>query len=187
MIELLFYGRAGEGGKTAAELIADASLEEGKYIQCFPEYGPEREGAPVKAFTRVDSKPIRVHCNIKSPGTAIIINPTLLDCGDVLDIIKKDGVLVVNTEKSPEEIRKETGFKGKIATVNATKISIDAFGRSIPNMPMLGALLKATDVVKMESLKKHVFCRFYEKIGEEKTKKNMSVIDTAYDEVRIDG
>ncbi len=187
MIELLFFGRAGEGGKTAAELIADASLEEGKYIQCFPEYGPEREGAPVKAFTRVDSKPIRLHCQIKSPDMAVVINHTLLGCENFAAMLKPKGTLVVNTSKSPAEIRKETGFNGKIATVDATKISIDEFGRNLPNMPMLGALLKATDVVAMDSLRKHVVCKFYVKIGEKPTIKNLNVIDKAYEEVRIDG
>jgi pyruvate ferredoxin oxidoreductase gamma subunit len=187
MIELLFFGRAGEGGKSAAEILADASLDEGKFIQCFPEYGPEREGAPVKAFVRIDSREIRVHCQIKSPDIAVIINPTLLGCENITGMLKKDGVLVVNTIKSPEEIRKETGFKGKIATVNAKKISLDVFGKSLPNIPMLGALAKVTGIIKMDSLKRQVVCRFYKKIGEEMTRKNLEVVEKAYAEVSVNG
>lgn len=187
MIELLFYGRAGEGGKTAAEIIADASLEEGRFMQCFPEYGPEREGAPVKAFVRVDSKPIRLHCQIKSPDMAVIINPTLLSCDNVSEMVKPDGTLVVNTKKSAAEIRKATGFKGKLAVVDATGISIEKFGRSLPNMPVLGALVKASGIVQMESLRMHVVCRFLRKIGEDLTRKNLDVIETAYNGVKVDG
>ncbi len=124
MIELKFFGRAGQGGKTAAELIADAALDEGKFIQAFPEYGPEREGAPVKAFVRIDDKKIRIHCHAKSPDMAIVIDPTLLHCLDVIEGLKDEGILVVNTPKSPKDIREFTKFKGKIWTVDGTKIEL---------------------------------------------------------------
>jgi pyruvate ferredoxin oxidoreductase gamma subunit len=187
VIELKFFGRAGQGGKTAAELIADAALDEGKFTQAFPEYGPEREGAPVKAFVRIDDKPIRMHCQVKSPDMVIVIDPTLLDCLDVIEGLKSKGILVVNTPKTPGEIRKFTGFKGKIYTVDGTKISMDIFGRNFPNMPVLGALVKASDVVKMESLRNQIVCIFLEKIGGEKTKKNVEIVKRAYDEAKTDG
>ena len=187
MIELKFFGRAGQGGKTAAELIADAALDEGKFTQAFPEYGPEREGAPVKAFVRIDSKPIRIHCQAKSPDMAIVIDPTLLDCLDVIEGLKKDGLLVVNTPKTPEEIRKFTGFKGKIYTVDGTRISMEIFKRNFPNMPVLGALVKASNVVKMESLRNQIVCIFLEKIGGEKTEKNIEMVKRAYEEAKTDG
>lgn len=187
MIELKFFGRAGQGGKTAAELIADAALDEGKFIQAFPEYGPEREGAPVKAFVRIDDKKIRIHCHVKNPDMAIVIDPTLLDCLDVIEGLKKDGILVVNTPKSPKDIRNLTGFKGKICTVNGTKISMEVFGRNFPNMPILGALVKASAVVKMASLKTQILCRFLEKIGGEKTRKNIRMVEMAYEEAKADG
>jgi pyruvate ferredoxin oxidoreductase gamma subunit len=187
MIELKFFGRAGQGGKTASELIADAALDEGKFTQAFPEYGPEREGAPVKAFVRIDDKPVRIHCQVQSPDMAIVIDPTLLECLDVIEGIKSNGILVVNTKKSPEEIRKHTGFKGKVWTVDGTKISMEVFGRNFPNMPVLGALVRASGIVKMESLKNQIICIFLEKIGGEKTKKNIEMVERAYNEAKTDG
>jgi len=186
MIELKFFGRAGQGGKTASELIADAALDEGKFIQAFPEYGPEREGAPVKAFVRIDNKPIRIHCSVKSPDMAIVIDPTLLNCLDVIEGLKEEGILIVNTYKSPEEIRKQTKFKGKVYTVDGTKISMEVFGKNFPNMPILGALVKASDIVKMDSLKTQILCKFLEKIGGEKTKKNVEMVIRAYEEAKTD-
>jgi pyruvate ferredoxin oxidoreductase gamma subunit len=187
VIELKFFGRAGQGGKTAAELIADAALDEGKFTQAFPEYGPEREGAPVKAFVRIDDKPIRMHCQVKSPDMVIVIDPTLLDCLDVIEGLKSKGILVVNTPKTPGEIRKFTGFKGKIWTVDGTRISMEVFGRNFPNMPVLGALVKASNIVKMESLKTQIICIFLEKIGGEKTEKNIKMVKLAYEGARTDG
>ena len=187
MIELKFFGRAGQGGKTAAELIADAALDEGKFIQAFPEYGPEREGAPVKAFVRIDDRKIRIHCHSKNPDMAIVIDPTLLDCLDVIEGLKDDGILIVNTPKSPNDIRDFTGFKGKIYTVDGTKISMEVFGKNFPNMPVLGALIKASSVVKMESLKTQILCIFIEKIGREKTEKNIRMVEMAYEEAKTDG
>lgn len=187
MLELKFFGRAGQGGKTAAEMIADSALDEGKFTQAFPEYGPEREGAPVKAFVRIDDKPIRLHCQVKNPDIVVIIDPTLLECLDVIEGLKEGGLLVVNTPKSPKEIREFTGFKGKIFTVDGTKISMEIFGRNFPNMPVLGALVKATDIVKMKSLENQIICIFLKKIGAEKTKKNIQMVKMAYEEAQTDG
>ena len=186
MIELKFFGRAGQGGKTAAELIADAALDEGKFTQAFPEYGPEREGAPVKAFVRIAEKPVRLHCQVQNPDMVVVIDPTLLDCLDVVEGLKSNGILVVNTHKSPEEIRKMTGFKGKVYTVDGTRISMEVFGMNFPNMPVLGAFVKASGIVKMESLRTQIVCRFIEKIGGEKTKKNIEMVERAYKEAKTD-
>lgn len=186
MLELKFFGRAGQGGKTAAELIADSALDEGKSIQSFPEYGPEREGAPVKAFVRIDEKRIRLHCQVYNPDIVIVIDPTLLDCLDVIEGLKEDGFLIINTPKSAEEIRKETGFNGKVFTVNGTKISMDILGKNFPNMPILGALVKATGVVKFESLENQIKCKFLEKIGEEKTSQNIKIVKRAFEEAESD-
>ena len=187
MLELKFFGRAGQGGKTAAELIADAALDEGKFIQSFPEYGPEREGAPVKAFVRIADKPVRLHCSIKSADIVVVIDPTLLECLDVIEGLKEDGLLVVNTPKTLKDIREQTSFKGRICTVDGTKISMEVFGINFPNMPILGALVKSTDIVKFKSLENQIICKFLEKIGEEKTKKNIELVKRAHEEAQIDG
>jgi pyruvate ferredoxin oxidoreductase gamma subunit len=187
MLELKFFGRAGQGGKTAAELVADASLDEGKFTQSFPEYGPEREGAPVKAFVRINDKPVRLHCQVQNPDIVVVIDPTLLECLDVVEGLKEEGLLVVNTPKTPKEIREQTKFMGKICTVDGTKISMEIFGRNFPNMPVLGALIKAREIVKMKSLENQIICIFAQKIGEEKTKKNIETVKRAYEEAQIDG
>ncbi len=187
MIELKFFGRAGQGAKTAAEMLADSALDEGKFIQSFPEYGPEREGAPVKAFVRIDERPVRLHCQVKSPDIALVIDYTLLDCLNVIEGLKEDGTLIVNTAKSPEEVRKFTGFKGKVWTVDGTKISNELFGRNFPNMPILGALVRASGIVKIESLNNQILCVFLAKIGAEKAKKNIEMVKRSYEEARSDG
>lgn len=186
MLELKFFGRAGQGGKTAAELIADAALDEGKFTQSFPEYGPEREGAPVKAFVRIDDKPVRLHCSIKNADIVVVIDPTLLECLNVIDGLKENGLLVVNTPKTPKDIREQIKYKGKIFTVDGTKISMEVFGINFPNMPILGALIKAREIVKMKSLENQITCKFFKKIGEEKTKKNIELVNRAYEEVKTD-
>ena len=186
MIELKFFGRAGQGGKTAAELIASAALDEGKFIQAFPEYGPEREGAPVNVFVRIDDKPIRRHCQAKKLDMIIVIDPTLLECPGAIDGLKEDGFLIVNTPQSPEDTRKQTRFRGKLFTVDAAKISKEIFGRYFPNVPVMGALVKATGIVKMKSVENQIYCVFLEKIGEEKTKKNIEMVKRAYEETKTD-
>lgn len=187
MIELRFLGRAGQGGKTAAELIANSALDEGRFIQAFPEYGPEREGAPVNMFVRIDDKPVRIHCQAKRPNVSVVIDPTLMDCINVVEGLKENGLLVVNTPKSPAEIRKMTRFKGKISTVDGTRISVEIFGKNFPNMPVLGALVSASGIVKMKSLENQIRCVFLKKIGEEKTGKNIRMVKKAYEEARTDG
>lgn len=184
MIKVKFIGRGGQGAKTAAIFVAEAALEGGKNVQSFPEYGPERAGAPVKAYVRIDDKPIRVHEPITDPDTVVVIDSTLLQALDCTEGLSEDGMLLVNTPQTSEEVAKFTGFKGKIFTVDATKISIDIFGRNVPNTPMLGAFLKLTNVVPLDVLKKHVENKFLKKIGKDMTDKNIEAIDKVYEAVK---
>ena len=183
MLEIRFHGRGGQGAKTASELIATTALENGKYIQAFPEYGPERAGAPMAAFTRISDKPIRLHCGVTNPAIVVVIDPTLLDAVDVTDGLKEDGILLVNTPEGPESIRQKTNFKkGRVITVDASKIALETLGMPMPNTPMLGALLKAREIVTVEYLKESVKKKFLKKIGEAKVKGNIDSIERAYKE-----
>jgi len=148
MIEIRWHGRGGQGAKTASQFIGEAALDAGKYIQAFPEYGPERAGAPIRCFTRIADKSITIHSPVTDPQIVVVIDPTLLDSIDVTEGLKEDGVILVNSAQNPKAIREKLKFKhGKVATVNATKISLETLGIPMPNTPMLGALLKVKEIV----------------------------------------
>jgi len=186
MIEVRWHGRGGQGAKTASQFLGEAALDTGKYIQSFPEYGPERAGAPMKAFNRISEQPIHIHSSVTNPEIVVVIDPTLIGAIDVIEGMGDDGVLLVNTDKSPGDIRKATGFtKGKVGTVDATKIALETLKLPMPNMPMLGALLKINALVTIDQLSERVKAKFLKKIGEEKTNANLDGIKRAYSEVKI--
>ena len=184
MVEIRWHARGGQGSKTAATMMAHVALDEGKFGQGFPDYGPEREGAPMRAYTRLSSRPIRIHSAVYTPDVVIVLDPTLLETVPVTEGLREDGVLLVNTPLSPAEIRERTGFKtGRVFTVNASQISIDEIGRNIPNTPMLGALLKARPLLKVESVKSDVAHKLKSK-GDRVVQGNQRAIQRAYEEVR---
>jgi pyruvate ferredoxin oxidoreductase gamma subunit len=186
MIEIRWHGRGGQGAKTAAQFLAEAALETGKHIQAFPEYGPERAGAPIRSFTRIDDSPVNVHSPVTNPEMVVVIDPTLLESVPVIEGLGEEGVLLVNSHQEPKAIREKLTFnKGKVATVDATKISLDTLGIPMPNTPMLGALLKVESIVSLDSLIEQVKHKFIKKIGEEKTNANIEGIRRAYEEVKI--
>jgi 2-oxoacid:acceptor oxidoreductase gamma subunit (pyruvate/2-ketoisovalerate family) len=152
MIEIRLHGRGGQGAVTSAELLALAAIAEGKYAQAFPSFGPERRGAPVVAFCRIDDKPIRLRTNIYKPDMVLVLDPSILRLVDVSAGLKEDGFLVTNTKYSPDDLRKELGIKTALATVNATQIASEELGLPITNTTMLGALLKAREVVPVDTL-----------------------------------
>ncbi|MCQ9208230.1 MAG: 2-oxoacid:acceptor oxidoreductase family protein [Omnitrophica bacterium] len=185
LIEVRWHGRGGQGAKTAAQFLAEAALDTGKYIQAFPEYGPERSGAPIRTYTRISEKPINLHCSIANPEYVVVIDPTLVT-PKVVEGLTDKGVLLVNTNEPIESVRKKTGFQGgKVACVDATKISLDTLGRPMPNMPMLGALLKVAPLVKLDVLYEKIRAKFLKKIGDEKTNANIAGVKRAYEEVNI--
>ena len=152
LIEIRWHGRGGQGAKTASLLLADAAFNTGKYIQGFPEYGPERMGAPITAYNRISNKPITIHSNIYEPDYVVVVDDTLLDSVDVTSGLKKDGAIVINTVKNAEEIKsKLKGYEGKIFTVDARKISEEALGRYFPNTPMLAAIVKVANIMPEEA------------------------------------
>ena len=186
--EIRWHGRGGQGAKTAALLLADAALASGKYIQAFPEYGPERMGAPVASFNRISSSPIMLHSGVTAPSIVIVLDPTLMDSVDVTEGMPSDGTLLVNTEKSPAQLRSQFGIAPgiKVCTVDASKISTETIGRDIPNTPMLGALIKATGIMDFKEMaadtKKKLEKKFKSK--PEVIEGNIKAIERAYNEVK---
>lgn len=149
MIEIRWHGRGGQGAKTAALLLTDVVFQTGKYVQGFPEYGPERMGAPITAYNRISSRKIRVHSNIYNPDYVIVVDASLLRVTNVLAGLKEDGALIINSEDSEEEIRRSLGgYQGKLYIVDAKKISLAALGKYFPNTPMLAAAVKITGVME---------------------------------------
>jgi pyruvate ferredoxin oxidoreductase gamma subunit len=187
IIEIRWHGRGGQGAKTAALLFADSALSLGKYIQAFPEYGPERMGAPVQSFNRLSDSPITLHSGITHPQIVLVLDPTLMATVDISKGLPKDGMLVVNTSKSPQEIRSEIGLKdAKIFTVDASAIAKDKIGRNIPNTPMLGALVKVSGLLDfnqmLEDTEKKLKKKFSHKL--EVVAGNLEAIKAAYSSVK---
>jgi len=155
LIEIRWHGRAGQGVVTAGELLAETAMQEGKYFQAFPDYGPERMGAPVKSYTRISTRPIEVHNQILSPEIVVVVNPNLIGVVDLVEGLGDDGIVIINTPLTPAEIRPQLGLAGrpvKIWAVDATRIGQETLRRDIPSTIMLGAVIRATGVVRLESL-----------------------------------
>ena len=169
MIEIRWHGRGGQGAKTAALLLAEVAFKIGKYAQGFPEYGPERMGAPITAYDRISDTPIRVHSNIYEPDYVVIVDESLIDTIDVTAGLKEDGGIIVNTPRSREEVvaRMEAkGYKGAVYTIDAREVSIKTLGKYFPNSPMLAAIVKVSGFIdeqvfldNMEASFRHKFAR----------------------------
>jgi pyruvate ferredoxin oxidoreductase gamma subunit len=179
MYEIRWHGRAGQGVITVSRLLAIAALIEGKYVQAFPEFGPERLGAPIKGFTRIGDEPIEIHSQIYNPDVVVVLDPTLFKIEDVTEGLKNGGKIVVNIDDRKKLFEFLGSKKVYAYSVNATRIALDVFGRAIFNTPMLGALIKATSLVSLNSIIKVIKERFSEQIAE----KNIEVLKRAYNEV----
>ncbi len=187
MIEIRWHGRGGQGAKTAALLLADVAFNTGKYVQGFPEYGPERMGAPITAYNRISDTPIRVHSNIYEPDYVVVVDETLLDAVDVTKGLKKEGAVVVNTEKSKEEILpKLNGYAGRVHVIDARKVSIAALGRYFPNTPMLAAIVKTSGFMPEDEFLEEMRASFKHKFASkpEVIEGNMKALSMALEEVR---
>lgn len=184
MLEFRWHGRGGQGAWTASELLARTALAEGKYIQSFPEFGPERMGAPVTAFTRISSEPIRIHCSIYDPDVVVVLDNTLLKTVPVTaGLNRDDDVLIINSTEEPSAIKARLRVeKGHVWTVPATEIALKMLGAPITNTALLGVVARATEVVSMEGIATAVKGKFRTDIAE----KNMAVIKQAYEEAKVE-
>lgn len=187
-IEIRWHGRGGQGAKTASLLLADVAFSVGLYVQGFPEYGPERMGAPITAYTRLSSDPIRVHSNIYEPDFVAVVDETLLEAVDVTAGLREDGAIIVNTSREPSEIAPLLGgFKGRIYTIDAAKISLETIGRNIPNTPMLAAVVKVSGVmdttVFMDNMKNSFQHKFASK--PEVIEGNLNALEMSFKGVRL--
>jgi pyruvate ferredoxin oxidoreductase gamma subunit len=183
--QIRWHGRGGQGVKVASFLLAECALEEGKWSQGFPDYGPERRGAPVRGFNRISEERIDLHCPIADPDIVIVTDDTMLRKIDVCAGLKENGICLVNTTCDPKTARSRLNFSGgKVFTVDATRISREVMGRPMPNTPMMGALCKVSGVLKLETVIKQVGKTFEKKYGKEVADKNIEALKKAYTEVK---
>lgn len=183
-IEIRWHGRGGQGAKTAALLLADVAFKTGKYVQGFPEYGPERMGAPITAYNRISSKPITVHSNIYEPDYVVVVDESLLDSIDVTKGLNPEGAVIVNSTRSKEEIEKHLhGYTGAVYTVNAKEISIKALGKNYPNSPMLAATVAVSKVMDREAFLTEMKASFQHKFAKkpEVIDGNMMALELAFE------
>lgn len=181
LIEIRWHGRGGQGAVTSAELLAQAVIDEGKYAQAFPSFSPERRGAPVLAFNRVNAtEPIRIRAEVDTPDVVIVLDSSLLSIVNPTSGLNEKGILVLNTKKSPEEIRSESGFTGRLAIVDAGTIAQETLGIPIVNTTMIGALIKATNITSLEAMKAPMEKRFG-RLAE----RNLKAMERAYQETII--
>ncbi len=185
-IEIRWHGRGGQGAKTAALLLADVAFKTGQNVQGFPEYGPERMGAPITAYNRISNKPITIHSNIYEPDYVVVVDDTLLDSVDVTSGLKRDGAIVINTVKNADEINEKLkGYEGSVFTVDARSISQEALGRYFPNTPMLAAIVKVANIMPEEDFLKDMEGSFKHKFAKkpEVIDGNMKALKLALEKV----
>jgi len=187
LTEIRWHGRGGQGAKTAALLFGDAALAEGKYIQAFPEYGPERTGAPVQSFNRISDQPITIHSQVRSPSVVVVLDPTLIGTVDVTAGLAPDGVIIINTNQPASAIKEKLDLNGrKLFVIDASKIARETIGRDIPNTPMLGALVRVTGLLSHETVmadtRKKIEQKFKNK--PEVIEGNLKAIERAYNEIK---
>lgn len=187
LIEIRWHGRGGQGAKTASLLLADAAFNTGKYIQGFPEYGPERMGAPITAYNRISTSPITIHSNIYEPDYVVVVDDTLLESVDVTAGLKETGAIIINTTKDADYLRGALkGYKGEVYKIDARKISVEALGRYFPNTPMLAAIVKVSKVMTDEEFLNDMQGSFKHKFAKkpEVIEGNMNALKMALSEVK---
>lgn len=188
MVEIRWHGRGGQGAKMACMLLADVAGLEGKFVQGFPEYGPERMGAPITAYNRISEKRCPIHSNIYDPDYVVVVDETLLDSVNVTGGLKDDGTIIINTPFSPEEMRPRLpGWAGKVCTIDARRISEEVLGRNFPNTPMLAALVKVSGVLETERFLAHIEESFQDKFATKPQviEGNMATLRKSMQEVRL--
>jgi pyruvate ferredoxin oxidoreductase gamma subunit len=185
LIQIRWHGRGGQGVVTAGKLLAEMAMAHGQYFQAFPDYGPERMGAPIQAFTRLSTQPITIHSQIENPSIVVVLDPTLLGTVEVTDGLQREGSLLVNTSMSPSQVREATGFHtGRAFTVDASHIAIDEIGREITNTPMLGALVQVTGLFDAEEMAGLLREWFGSKLDDQAIEANVKAMRRAAREVQ---
>ena len=187
LIEIRWHGRGGQGAKTASLLLADAAFNTGKYIQGFPEYGPERMGAPITAYNRISDEPITIHSNIYEPDYVVVVDDTLLESVNVTAGLKDSGAIVINTTKGADYLKSVLkGYKGSVYTIDARKVSMEALGKYFPNTPMLAAIVKVSGIMSDEDFVKDMEGSFKHKFAKkpEVIDGNMKALEMALKEVK---
>jgi pyruvate ferredoxin oxidoreductase gamma subunit len=185
LTEIRWHARAGQGAVTAAKLVAETALELDRYIQAMPEYGPERMGAPIQAFTRISEDPIEIHNNIEHPNVVVVLDESLLPIVDVTRGLADGGVIIVNTCSPPEVLRGVLGVSNAtVASVDASGISQDTLKRDMPNTPMIGALAKLTGLFTLDQVSQHLAKTFGKKFSQEVVDANIAAVTRAYEEVQ---
>lgn len=187
LIEIRWHGRGGQGAKTASLLLADAAFNTGKFIQGFPEYGPERMGAPITAYNRISNAPITIHSNIYEPDYVVVVDDTLLESVPVTAGLKEDGAIIINTTKDEEYLKKVlNGYKGAVYTIDAKKVSMETLGKYFPNTPMLAAIVKVSGVMTDQELLDDMKGSFKHKFAKkpEVIEPNMRALEMALNEVK---
>ena len=186
LTEIRWHGRGGQGAKTAALLLADVAFNTGKHVQGFPEYGPERMGAPITAYDRISDNPIRVHSNIYDPQYVVVVDESLLEAVDVTSGLKKDGAILINTQRTKEEILPHLhGYEGKVYIIDAHKVSMATMGKYFPNTPLLAAIVKVADIMDEETFLREMKASFSHKFASkpEVIDGNMEALKMALKEV----
>jgi len=187
LTEIRWHARAGQGAVTAAKVVAETALSADQYMQAMPEYGPERMGAPIKAFTRISNEPIEIHNNIEFPDVVIVLDESLLDVVDVTEGMKADGTLIINTCSPAAAVKQALGLPdtARCACVDASGIAIDTIKRDIPNTPIVGALMGVTGVIDVEVFKQLLAKNLSKKFGQEMIDANFAAVDRAFQEVTV--
>ena len=187
LIEIRWHGRGGQGAKTASLLLADAAFNTGKYIQGFPEYGPERMGAPITAYNRISDEPITIHSNIYEPDYVVVVDDTLLESVNVTAGLKETGAIIINTTKDDDYLREALkGYNGEIYKIDARKVSMETLGKYFPNTPMLAAVVKVSKIMTDEAFLEDMIGSFKHKFAKkpEVIEGNMKALEMALKEVK---
>ena len=187
MVEIRWHGRGGQGAKTACLLLADAAFSSGKYVQGFPEYGPERSGAPITAYNRISTERCNIHSNIYEPDYVVVVDEGLIDCVDVTSGLKPEGAIIINSKSAPEALRpKLNGYTGRVCTIDANGISKEVLGKAFPNTPMLAAAVKVSQVVDPEKFVADMEESFHHKFATKPQviEGNMRILTRSMEEVQ---
>ncbi len=186
MVEIRWHGRGGQGAKTAALLLGEAAVNAGKFVQAFPEYGPERMGAPVASFDRIADEEITIHSPVIAPEVVLVLDETLIDSVEVTKGLSEDGILIVNTPYEKKHIEDKVDWKGKVIVIDASKIALEKIGRPIPNTPMMGALMGAKELIPLDAFLKDTKEKLEKKFKSkpEVIEGNLEAIKAAYEEVK---